>query len=88
MPADDGHDREGQEIIRWHLIFPILLHQLIIMPAGLMAFKVRYRGDDGKEHEAVVHAYDEETARCRANREGAVPSLESIIKVWRIDPHN
>ena len=61
---------------------------MITMPAGLMAFKVMYRGADGVEKEVVVHAYDEQTARYRANHEGAVPSLESIIRVWRIDPIN
>ena len=55
------------------------------MPAGLMAFKVRFRDADGIEGEAVVHAYDEHTARCSANREGAVPSLESNIEVTRVE---
>ena len=55
------------------------------MVQKLMPFQVRYIDSDGKEREVVVHAYDEYTARCRANHEGAIPSLDSIIKVTPLE---
>lgn len=55
------------------------------MTVKMLPFKVRFRDEKGKEREAVVFAYDLETARCRANHEGAVPSLESILQVESLE---
>ena len=55
------------------------------MAVKLLPVKVRFCDEKGKEREVGVFAYDLETARCRANHEGAVPSLESIIHIEKVE---
>jgi len=55
------------------------------MTVKLFPFKVWFRDEKGVEREVVVFAYDLETARSRANHEGAVPSLESIIHIMKVE---
>lgn len=55
------------------------------MGNNLLPYIVKYYNTDKLESEVVVWAYDEETAKCRANHEGAVPSLESIICITSLN---
>ena len=58
------------------------------MGNNLLPFIVKYNNTDKIESEVVVWAYDEETARCRVNHEGAVPSLESIICITPLNSNH